>query len=224
MQPGERSEVREPGWVWVLVWTGFPLVGAAAGAGLIRLAGWAADQRWVPFGGLFRLLDRYSGVPLTVAVIAAGALLGLGAAWAGAQDRLAVTVGRDRAELVRGGSTVQLERRAVTAVFADGKQLVAVDADARELAREKSDLEAAALREAFTAQGWPWRDADPYAAEFRLWVDDLPDLPPAANPLLRARAKVLSKKDEAAELRTELGRIGVVVRDDKRRQYVRVSR
>ena len=48
-----------------------------------------------------------------------------------------------------------------------------------------------------------------------------PDLPPGADPLLRARAKVLGKRDEAAELRAELARIGLVVRDERKRQYVR---
>jgi hypothetical protein len=70
----------------------------------------------------------------------------------------------------------------------------------------------------------PAWDADPHAADFRLRVEGLPDLPPGADPLLRGRAEVLGEPDEAAELRSELARIGLVVRDDEMRQYVRTRR
>jgi len=54
-------------------------------------------------------------------------------------------------------------------------------------------------------------------------VEDLPGLPEGAGALLRARAQALEKRKdrEVAELRRELGRLGVVVRDEKRRQYWR---
>jgi hypothetical protein len=66
--------------------------------------------------------------------------------------------------------------------------------------------------------------ADQHAGGDR-WVDDLPDLPASANALLRVRARALAKGDgdEAARLRADLARLGVVVRDDGRRQYWRRS-
>ena len=220
-QPGSATVVREPAWGWALVWTAFPLLGAAAGWLAVRISGWAAEERWLPFRGVFRLLDRYEGGPATVAAILVGAAVGLAFAYAGHRDKVTVTVSGSAVELLRAGHTQRVDRDAVAAAFADGKQLVLQDAAGAELAREKSDLEPAALAAAFRAHGYPWRDADPYAAEFRLWVEDLPGLPPGADPLLRARAKVLGKRDEAAELRAELARIGLVVRDERKRQYVR---
>ena len=221
MQFDDGTVVKEPGWVWALVWTGFPLVGVGLGALAVWVADGAADQRWLPFRGLFRLLDRYAGTPATIIAMAVGAALGLGLAVAGVLDRLTVTVGNDSARLRRGDTDNTLDRSQTAAVYADGKELVAVGPDGAELAREKHDLPAAELREAFRGHGWPWRDTDPYGADFRLWVEGLPDLPPGADPLLRARAKVLSKKDDAAELRRELARIGIVVKDARRKQYVR---
>ena len=53
-----------------------------------------------------------------------------------------------------------------------------------------------------------------------------PDLPQAADAFLRARARALrdDKKDDAAELRDELAKLGVVVRDEKKKQYWRPQR
>lgn len=222
MQPGTATDVREPGWVWGLVWTAFPALGAGAGWLLVRISGWVADERWVPFRGVFRLLDRYASPPVTVATVAAGAVAGLVLAYLGHQDKVAVTVADDGVEVRRGDRTQRVERGRVAAAFTDGKQLVLQDAAGAELVREKTDLPAAELAAAFGGRGYPWREADPYAGDFRLWVEGLPDLPPGADPLLRARAKVLGKRDEAAELRGELARIGLVVRDERKRQYVRV--
>jgi len=146
--------VKEPGWAWVLVWTGFPLLGVGLGALVVWVADEAAGQRWLPFGGLFRLLDRYAGTTATVIAMAVGAALGLGLALAGALDRLTVTVGHDTAALRRGSTEDTVARAGTAAVYADGKHLVAVDRDGAELAREKHDLEAADLREAFRRHGY----------------------------------------------------------------------
>ena len=223
MEP-TRTVVREPRWVWALVWGAFPLLGAAAGWVLASVSGWAVEERWLPFRGIFRLLDRWASTPVTVATVVAGAAVGLAFAYAGHREKVTVTVDRGGVELHRDGRTERVDRAAVAAVFGDGKHLVLQDAGGDELARETSDLAPAALAAAFREHGYPWRDADPYAADFRLWVEGLPDLPPGADPLLRARAEVLDKRDEAAELRAELARLGLVVRDHKKRQYVRTRR
>lgn len=229
MQPGPQppagAVVREPTWVWVLVWTGFPLVGGVVGWLLVRVADRAADARWVPFKGLFRLIDRHSGAPLTIGAIAVGAILGLLLALTAQGEKLTVTVDREGVDLIRDGRTRRVARADADAVLLDGKQLVVLDATGRELARDKSDLDRRRLADAFTANGWPWRDSDPYAGDFRRWVEGLPDLPPGADPLLRARSRVLGRNaDDAAELRSELARIGIVVRDERRHQYIRTLR
>jgi hypothetical protein len=95
-----------------------------------------------------------------------------------------------------------------------------------ELARKATDLDADRLQAAFVIHGFPWlAGGDPHKDEFRLWAEDMPDLPAGANALLKARARALGKggdgKEDAAELRAELARLGIVVRDEKKRQYWR---
>lgn len=104
--------------------------------------------------------------------------------------------------------------------------MVLLDADDGELVRQPSDLPTDRLSRAFRDHGWPWAEADPHRDAYRRWVPGLPGLPDGADALLRARQEALEKDrdDEARELRTELGRYGVVLRDDGERQYWRLTR
>jgi hypothetical protein len=155
---------REPGTVvvsggideLVVMWAGFPLLGAGLGAALTAASGWVADLPWFPFQGWFKLLARLPQDRAYPIGAGLGAVAGLLVAYVGTRERLTVTVGRTGMRLHRDGRDRDVDRAAVTAVFLDGKALVLLDADGGELAREKSDLSPAKLREAFTEQGWPW--------------------------------------------------------------------
>lgn len=92
-----------------------------------------------------------------------------------------------------------------------------------ELLHVRTELATARLAAAFRAHGWPWHDGDPWAQEFRRWVPGDPELPPSADAVLRARAAMLQadKTSDAADLRRELARLDVVVRDVDKIQHWR---
>jgi hypothetical protein len=221
-----ETVVSEPAWAVGLMWVGLPLAGAGAGWLLQALAGWLAELPWVPFDGLFELVASVAdNEPLaTIVSLAVGAVVGLVLAVMGAMEMLVVRITDGDVTLRRGDSTRQINRSVVQTVFIDGKQLVLLGREAEELAREGFDLGADAMRDGFLAHGYPWAAAgDPYRDEFRRWVPDDPALPGSADALLKARAKALEKgdKSDAVELRGELGKLGVVVREEAKRQYWR---
>ncbi|SCL53307.1 hypothetical protein GA0070606_2099 [Micromonospora citrea] len=209
-----------------LLWGGFPVLGAGAGWLLAAGAGWLAGLPWAPAQDLLELVAGLPDPQATIGGMAVGALGGLVVAAIGTAERLAVTVGAERVGLRRDGSRREVARRQVRAVFLDGRDLVLLGPDDDELARERSDLAADRLRAAFRAHGWPWVEDDPHRDAYRRWVPGLPGLPAGADALLRARQKALDddRGGEARELRGELARCGVVVRDERRRQYWRLSR
>ena len=222
---GETNVVAEPAWAWALVFTGFPLLGAGAGWLLAQGAAWLADRPIVPFGFVFRAVDGAPQPATTVVACIVGAVAGLLLAVTGWEERLTVVVSQEGVTLRRGRSSPTVVRRDVAGAFVDGKELVLLDRAGGEAARESSDLSTDALRAALAGHGYRWyAGGDPYAAEFARWVEGMPDLPPAADALLRARQRALEKKDkgELAALRRELARHGVVVRDEDRRQFTRV--
>ncbi|MEH0970647.1 hypothetical protein V6U77_05865 [Micromonospora sp. CPCC 205546] len=208
------------------LWGALPPLGAGAGWLLVAGAQWVAGLSWAPAQDLFELVAGLPDPQAGFGGLALGTLGGLLVAAVGTAERLAVTVGTERVRLRRDRADRQVERRPVRAVFVDGKDLVLLGADDGELVRERSDLPVDRLRDAFRAHGWPWTDGDPHRDAYRRWVPGLPGLPPAADALLRARQRALDsdRGGEARELRGELGRAGVVLRDDGRRQYWRLTR
>ncbi|MFE9691519.1 hypothetical protein [Micromonospora sp. NPDC005806] len=208
----------------VVMWAGFPLLGAGLGAGLTAASGWLAGLPWFPFQGWFALLDRLPEEWAYPAGAAVAALAGLVVAYLGTRERLTVTVGRTGVRLHRDGHGQDVDRATVAGVFLDRKALVLLDAAGGELVRETSDLSHARLREAFTGQGWPWLAQDPHREAYRRWVPGLSGMPSGADALLRARQRAVDtdRGGEAGELRGELARLGVVVRDEGKRQYWRL--
>lgn len=219
------TTIAEPGWQVGLVWVGFPVVGAGLLWGVRAAAGWLLSLAWTPFRGPLKLIDSIPEPWATTGSLVLGAAVGLFfAAWA-AHDRLTVEVSDETLTLTTGGKSRTLDRTDISAVFFDHRKLVVQGRSSEELARESHDLPAATVADTFQRHGYPWLDADPHRDDFRRWVEDMPGLPPAANALLKARAKALkdSDSDDATELRTELGRLGVVVRDEGKRQFWRLT-
>ncbi|MCO1598008.1 hypothetical protein M8C17_22935 [Micromonospora sp. RHAY321] len=208
-----------------VMWGGFPLLGAAAGGLLALAAGWVAGLPWAPLQGLFELLDRLPQPQATAGTAGVGALAGLVVAGIGTAERLIVTVDAAQVRLRRAGKDRHVSRAETRVVFVDDGHLVLLDADNAELTREPTDLPADRLAAAFRTHGWGWADGDPHRSSYRLWVPDLPGLPTGADALLRARERAVQKdrRDDARELRRELGRLGVVLRDEEKRQYWRLN-
>jgi hypothetical protein len=222
--PPRRTVLGDPPWVTALVWLLLPAVGAGLGWFLPVAVDWLTALNWLPLPGPVELLTNLPRVRTRLGLAVAGAVTGLVLAFLAAQDTLRVVVGDDAVTLSRGDSTRAIPRAAVAAVYAEDHRLVLLDRAGRELARERYDLGGARFAEGFTGHGWPWRaDGDPYRDDYRRWVPDLPDLPPAADALFAARQRALTRGDreEADSLRAELARLGVVARDDDKRQLWR---
>ena len=220
------TTVQETAAVRYGIWVACPLAGAAAGWGLGLAATGITTLGWFPFQGVFQLFTDIPQPWGTVVSLGVGAVAGVVFALFWASEMMSVEVSAGGVALRRDDKTFRFGRDEVESAFADGRQLVLLGRDGSELARETSDLSRAELERAFTGQGYRWRDADPFAAEFRMWVEHAPDLPADVNALFTARRKAISKyeTEEAAELAREIRKRGVAVRDEKKRQYYRRER
>lgn len=225
---GREGRLDEPTVVAESTWGVLVLcvVGGAVVGELVRLlAGWLVTLRWAPFKGPAKLLDSIPEPWVTIGAVVVGALLGLFAALVLLHESLSVRVRDRRVVFTIRDASEEFARDKIRLAFPDGKQLVLLGHRSEELAREDCGLDKRRLADAFTEHGYTWADADPHLAEFRRWVPGTPGLPEGANALFKAREKALKKQgdaEDARELRKELARLGVVVRDEDRRQCWRL--
>ncbi|TQN28484.1 hypothetical protein FHX37_3829 [Haloactinospora alba] len=209
-----------------LVRFGLPLLGTGLGWAAKPVADWTAALPWAPMQGPFILLASFPDPHAKLACAVLGTLAGLVAAWFADRRYIRASVGDSRLTLTRGETTRTVPRSSVGAVFPDGGQVVVLGHRTEERVRIAGALDTRHLGSALLAHGYPWRaDGDPHADEYRRWVPDLPGLPDGADALFRARQRALRGSDgeDAEELRAELARLGIVVRDEGRRQYWRRS-
>ncbi|GAA4900176.1 YqeB family protein [Streptomonospora salina] len=225
--PGGATVVAPGTGVRVLMWGGFPLAGAGLGALLRSLVDWLATWPWVPMEGPVRLISALPDLPTRIGGAAVGLVAGLAVAFIGEGESATVTVDDDTATIDRGGRRTAFARTQVRAVFMDGTRLVALGHDTEEVAGRPADLDGRRLAAAFRAHGYPWHDGgDPHAAEYRRWVEGHRELSAGAHALLAARERALRKDGsdadaDAEELRAQLADLGVVVRDERTKQYWR---
>lgn len=221
VDPGERVTVlREPVWWTVVFYVGAVLIGSGVGWLLGIAVDWLASQKYAPMKGPARLVAE---IP-DLALIGLGALAGLVVGGIAQYEQLVVRLEKSHVVLTRKGQQQRLAREDVGTVCRDGRELVVLGPEGRELARHECGIPFDRVAAVFTEHGYRWADADPYKDDFHLWVPDLPGLSTGANALLKARQKALESKDSDDDvhmLREELARLGVVVKDEKQRQYVR---
>lgn len=221
---GASTEVREPLWGQLLVCAVFALVGAGACWLAKVLAKWVVTLPWAPMQGPAELVSSIPEPGLTVGAVAVGGLAGLIGGFLVTFGELSVTVSDTRVLLIRNGEPREFARADIAMAFRDGKQLVLLGHGTEELAREDCDRDRRRLADAFAAHGYAWADEDPHAAEFRLWVPENPQLPAQADALFKARRLLLKQPGaagELGELRSELQRLDLVVRDRNGSQYWR---
>lgn len=200
-----------------------PLVGAVLGFFLPPLASWVTTLAWIPFEGAVELVASWSGLWVQCVLAAVGVALGAAFVAFALYESLRVVVAESGIRLTQDGETTEFGRSEAVTVFVDGKELVVLDSASRQIVRAPIEEKSPAVERAFTAHGFSFVDGDPYERLYQRWVPGTPALPAEINAVMRAREKALEKKSrsDATELRTELDRLGIVVRDRKSSQYWR---
>ncbi|WP_026928974.1 YqeB family protein [Glycomyces tenuis] len=220
----DRTVVSEPGWLTPALWVGLPLVGGVLGWVLTLVAEWYVGLPVAPLQGPVEWLTDLSTVPRIAVAVGVGVVAGLVIALLIVSALLTVTVDRRGIETKRGDDEQRAEAAAVASVFVEDKRMVVLGHRGEELVSVEFDLDRRELRAAVERHGYRWSEGDPFKDAYRLWVPDAEGLPAGANPVLKARQGAVrdGKGDDAAELRAELAKLGVVVRDEDKKQHWRL--
>lgn len=199
-------------------------VGAGLGWLVRLLSGWAATVDGMPFRDWISIIASMKEPYATVGCVVVGAGAGAFCVRLVMRGSVALSVTGKRIIWKAGGKPRKFERAEVGAVFFDGDDLILLGPAGEELTRADSNMEHDVVAATMTKYGYPWSDADPYLDDYRRWVDDMPGLSLAVNALMKARQKALqeNESDSAAELRADLAKLGVVIRETDDRQFYRL--
>ncbi|WP_068166424.1 YqeB family protein [Rhodococcus phenolicus] len=210
-------------------WTiGFVLIGLLLGCGvgfvLNPIGSWVLEL----LGGVPAPVRIAMTLPLVwqVPVLGVlGGLLGLFVAAEGEKAALKLTVSDDRLIFDQHGHTRVVPRGTISAIFADGKDLVVNGAADRQIVRYKAtDISIDAVADALRTHRYPWTGAtDPHEHEYSPWVDGSGETTEDEDHAFRARRRALEKKDrhDAESALDRLHSFGLVVRDRRGGQEFR---
>ncbi|MEU8076569.1 hypothetical protein AB0B31_14080 [Catellatospora citrea] len=208
------------------MWAMCVVIGAGLGWVLRAVSEWAANVDGMPLRDWISVLAKVPDPYGTVLCLLLGVGFGAEVARRTLKDSVAVSVQQDRVIWRAGRKTRRIARAEISAVYLDGfDDLVFLGIDTGELARANNNLNEDAVKEAFLRHGYPFFDADPHLEQYMRWVEDLPELSATANALLKARQKALADNaaEDAAELRADLAKLGVIVRQNDDRQFYRLT-
>jgi hypothetical protein len=184
--PGARTVLTLPLPDRLVIGGGMPALGLLLAVLLPPFARWVTGlEVVVPMRIAFVFVGAIDRPWEVALLLATGLVLGLGVAYVAVIGSTKVTLTDAELRLDTGDRTQTIARADVDAVFLDGKNLIVLDGESRQLARDAPGAPGGALAAAFRAHRYPWRDTDPYADLYRRWVHGTPELPPAVNAALR---------------------------------------
>lgn len=219
----DKTTVRHSTALHVALWTMLPTVGGILGFALSRIPSWISALAWFPNQDKIIELADVIGFKVTLTLVIVGVLVGGFLALMAYDHIVSVTIDDENVTIKRSDNEATYASADVNCAFVDEGHLVLLGMSAEELVREKTGLPLNALQRGFTSHGYTWRESDPFADSFTRWVDGASALSQDANAILRARQVALDSDDSAdqRELRTELARQRIVVRDAGKHQYWR---
>ncbi|MFC8689426.1 hypothetical protein [Brevibacillus porteri] len=207
----------------VILWLGFPLIGLVFGWFLPSIAKWGSSLPWIPFQGPLKLIASYSGAWVGIVTMILGLIAGIALTLLSFHESLETSVYDEKVTCKLRDDEILFNKKDISLVFLDKKQLVFLGNDEKELFRCKQELNKNTVGAAFIKHNYIWSDTDPFIHDFKIWVVDSPDLSPAANALLKARGIEIEKGNdkEAFQLAQELWKLRVSVKERDKRQYYR---
>jgi len=207
----------------VILWFGFPLVGLVLGWFLPSIAKWASTLPWVPFQGPLNLIASYNGAWVSFITMVLGLVVGIMVTLFSFHESLEMTIYDEEVMLKLRDDETILKKEDISLVFIDGKQIVLLGNDEKELFRYKQELKRNTVGTAFLKHNYLWSEKVPFKEDYKKWVVDCPDLSPAANALFKARKVAIEdgNDEEVFQLAKELWKLRVSVKEKGKSQYYR---
>lgn len=191
------------------------------------IADWLLTLQIVPMEKLIELIASFKSLWVSIIAAIIGIIVGILLTLIIFSESLEVTVSYNSLQLKLGDKLDNIDKKDISAIYMENKQLVILGDSSNELYREVFDAKKEiVVQEAFNNYQYPWYEKDPFEGQYQRWVLGHPDFPEKISALLYARECTLreDKKKDAKYLRADLAKLGVVIRDENNGQYVRLAK
>lgn len=201
-----------------------PIIGALIGWFIPTVSGWATKLPFIPFGQVLEWISLQEGILVSVIGLIGGIIVGFIFTQYAFSEALMISITDDEVTLEIHEKVTTLDKSQLSAVFLDKKDLVFLGLKGEEIFRGEHETKPALIAEGFLDHGFPWEEVDPYANDYARWVPEYPSLTTHENVLLSARERELkdNNKEEVISLRTDLAKLGIVIHDENKKQYIRI--
>ncbi|HLR04163.1 MAG TPA: hypothetical protein VK111_15590 [Virgibacillus sp.] len=200
------------------------MIGSVAGYFIKIIAKWAAKIPILPFSGILERIADWDSTYAPIIGVVIGLLAGIVFCINAFNETLHMTVTDEAVTFRFREKEETFNASDIGTVYMDNKVLVVLNRDGAELYRGKPDASRLKIADAFRHHDYRWEEQDPYYNQYKRWVPDHPDFSGHVNAMLAGRKKMLKDKktEEAENLRKVLTKDGIVIRDKKKHQYVRM--
>lgn len=208
----------------ILIFLLFIVLGGLLGWFIPVISNWLLKLPVVPLEVIIEFVASLNSFWVSIVAAIIGIIIGIFLTFTIFDETLEVTITSETIQLKLGDMIDIFDKKNISAIYMENKQLVILAKNSQELYRETFDLKIQTVRDAFKQYEYPWYDNDPYENQYQRWVLGHPDFPEKINALLYAREQSVrkGKKEDAKVLQKDLAKLGVVIRDEKNAQYVRL--
>jgi len=203
-----------------------PVMGALLGWFIPVIADWAISIPFIPFEGLLEWVAALESQWVSVIAAVLGMLAGIFFVFYAFSKTLKITITDEKVTLNFKEKENHIHKKDISAIYMEGKDLIFLGSKGNELYRGQPESKKEVISQAFQQHWYPWENKDPFENQYQRWVTDHPEFSSHINTLLSAREKALKNEEteEAKVLRKNLAEAGLVIRDEDKRQYVRMVR
>lgn len=219
----------------IIMYVVFSAGGMIAGYFFTRIINWLMELEWftkwvadpIKFEFIMKLIEKIQGFTgdwSNIILSVFGFLCGLFLVHWMIEKSILMTITDTAVNVKKGSLNIEIPRKDIQHVFLDNGEIVILDFSGHELFREPHDSSKGKVERAFKNHHYPWKnEGDPYKDHYFLWSEDSPDLSIPESALLKARETAIEHDDEKEmkDLKRELAKLNIVVRDEDGFQYWR---
>lgn len=214
----------------ILWFIGFSIIGAVLGYFLKNILSWVnSNERFSNHKRLSLItkitdfLNSTFGEWAILLFIITGVVIGIYLAKMLLRESPIISISNHNIDIDNDLESLTFIRDEIQDIYYDDDELVIISSSGHELLRESYDIKKETLKKAFRNHSYPFNLLDPYKACFKLWSASVDELSPPGNALMKARALAIKNIDEEEiiDIREELSKLGVIVKDNDTKQYWR---